>query len=216
VANERRKLKMALGLNLDDNSGSFTKIVPAAKWDAKYGKLLVVDKSPSPDTGKWEAEDIEVAAGAKIVIDMENILIGFINFKPYSAVWAKVGEKKPAPPSADHKPAVRIPMFFKEHGVREMTPTSKTVQRAFDSLHDEYLAQAQAHPGKLPVVTVKGSKVIKMKTKEGEAKFKAPDWAITGWVDRPAGFEVQEQVEAPKPTAKQVLAQVEQEGLDEF
>lgn len=205
---------MALGINLEEKSGSFTKIVPAAKWDAKYGKLLVVDKSPSADTGKWEAEDIEVAAGAKIVIDMDNVLIGFINFKPYSAVWAKVGEKIPTQPSESHKFAVRIPMFFKEHGVREMTPTSKTVQRAFDRLHDEFLAQCQSHPGKLPVVTVKGSKVVKIMTKEGEAKFKAPDWAITGWVDRPAGFEVQEQTETAKPAPKP--APVEEEGLDEF
>lgn len=202
---------MALGFNLDNKSEGNSKIIPAAKFDAKYGKLLVVNKSPSPDTGKWDSEDIEVPYGTKIVVDMENVLVGWVMFKPYSAAFAKVGEKIPDQPSASHKFAVRIPMFFKDHGVREMTPTSKTVQRPFDKLHDDYLANYKANPGKLPVVTLKGCKPVKVKTPEGDATFKAPDWSITGWVDRPAAFEMDEPVKA-----KPAPAQIQAEDIEEF
>jgi hypothetical protein len=206
--------KMALGISFENKSGSSAKIIPAAKFDAKYGKLLVVNKTPSDEPGKWDSEDVEVAAGTKIVVDMENVLLGWVTFKPYSAAFARIGEKIPAQPSAEHKFAVRIPMFFKEHGVREMTPTSKTVQRAFDRLHDEYIAGFQANPGKLPVVTLKGKKQIKVKTPEGDLKFHEPDWSITAWVDRPAAFELQEAPQSQAPI--KAAPTVQPDDLEEF
>lgn len=176
---------MGLGFNTEPSTGG-SKFLPVVKFDAKAGDLLAVNREPAGD-GTWDKSEVEIQTPVKVVMDLNGIEIGWIMFTPsYNAVMVPVGKEMPPKPSDQHKQAVRIKLFFKEHGWREFTPTSKTVQRAVDKLHDEYLEARAAHPGKMPVVTIEGSEVVKVKTPEGELRFKAPKWSITGWTDAPA------------------------------
>lgn len=205
---------MALGFSTETSSGG-SKFLPVIKFDAKAGEFIAINRTPGETTGTWDKEEVEVTLPTKVVIDMENLEVGWISFAPsYSCVMAPVGTKLPVQPTEDHKHSVRIKMFFKEHGLREMTPTSKTVLRAFDHLHDAYLAGAAKNPGKMPVVTIHGTETKKVPTPQGELRFKVPKWEITGWTEAPAAFSGQEEKPAPKPKAKP--APVEEEGLDEF
>jgi len=94
----------------------------------------------------------------------------------------------PQRPSSEHKQAIRLKMFHKQYGLREFTPTSKTVLRVIDKLHDEYLAAASKNKGKMPVVEFTGTETVKIATPQGELRFKAPVVNIAGWVAPPVEF----------------------------
>jgi len=212
---------MGLGFNIDSSSSGGGKFLPVLKFDAKSGDMIAVNREPAPD-GTWEKHEVEVALPIKGVMDLENIEIGWITFAPtYSAVMVKANEKMPPKPSDDHKQAVRLKVFFKEHGLREFTPTSKTVLRAVDQLHDKFTEQAPHNPGKMPIVTIEGTETIKVQTPQGELRFKAPKWTITGWTEAPKAFI---EAEAPKPAPapapvvkpKPAPAPVASDDIDEF
>ena len=64
------------------------------------------------------------------------------------------------------------------------------------------------------MITIEGTETIKVQTPQGELRFKAPKWSITGWTDwpaeaaTPAAPAAPAAAEAPKPapSAKKVLA----------
>lgn len=199
---------MGLGFNTEPSTGG-SKFLPVVKFDAKAGDLLAVNREPAGD-GTWEKTEVEIDTPVKVVVDFASIEIGWLTFTPsYHADMVPVGQKMPAKPSDQHKQAVRLKLYFKEYGWREFSPTSKTVLRAVDKLHDEYLEGAAAHPGKMPVVTIEGTEVVKIKTPEGELRFKAPKWSITGWTDAPAMPDnaappAAEAKAKPKPKAEEI------------
>ena len=202
---------MGLGINTEASSGG-GKFLPIVKFDAKAGDMIVVNREPAGD-GTWDKNEVEVELPQKVVMDLGNIEIGWISFSPsYSAHLVKVGERMPMKPSDDHKQAVRIKVLFKDHGLREFTPTSKTVLRAIDTLHDQYVEQAPAHKGKMPVVTIDGTETVKIQTPQGELRFKVPKWQITGWVDPPAAFG---EADAPAPVAAPKPAPAKAAALDD-
>lgn len=204
---------MALGFSTEASS-SGSKFLPVVKFDAKAGEFIAVNRTPGESVGTWDKEEVEISLPTKVVIDMNELEVGWISFVPtYSCVMVKAGEKLPPQPSADHKHSVRLKLFFKEHGLRELTPTSKTVLRAVDQLHDQYLAGAEKNAGKMPVVTIHGTETKKIATPQGELRFKIPKWEITGWTDAPAGMKGEE---APKPVKAKPAPQVSPDDLEEF
>lgn len=205
---------MALGFSTESSS-SGSKFLPVVKFDAKAGEFIAINRTPGDTTGTWDKEEVEISLPTKVVIDMNDLEVGWISFVPtYSCVMVKAGDKLPPQPSAEHKHSVRLKMFFKEHGLREMTPTSKTVLRAVDQLHDQFLAGADKNPGKMPIVTIHGTETKKVSTPQGELRFKIPKWEITGWTDAPSAMKA----EAPKAEAPKAKAtkQVQPEDLEEF
>ena len=198
---------MALGMNFD-TSGSGRKFLPVVKFDAKSGDMMIVNRDPQSD-GTWEKTEIELKFPTHAICDFANIEIGWIGFvdNKFDYVMAKAGQKMPACPSPDHKQGIRLRMFFKEHGVREFSHTSKNVLRVIDAIHTQAENEAAANPGKVPVVLISGTETIKMQTKQGELRFKVPTMEIVKWVDVPA--EMKEAATAPAaakaaPAAKPV------------
>lgn len=204
---------MALGFSTETSS-SGSKFLPVVKFDAKAGEFIAVNRTPGESAGTWDKEEVEVSLPTKVVMDMAELEVGWISFVPtYSCVMVKAGEKLPPQPSADHKHSVRVKLFFKDHGLRELTPTSKTVLRSLDQLHDQYLAGADKNAGKMPVVTIHGTETKKVSTPQGELRFKIPKWEITGWTDAPAGMKGEE---APKPVKAAPAKAVQPDDLEEF
>jgi hypothetical protein len=204
-------MKMALGFSTETSS-SGSKFLPVVKFDAKAGEFIAVNRTPGESAGTWDKEEVEISLPTKVVIDMNDLEVGWISFVPtYSCVMVKAGEKLPPQPSADHKHSVRLKLFFKDHGLREMTPTSKTVLRAVDQLHDAYLSGSAKNPGKMAVVTIHGTETKKVSTPQGELRFKIPKWEITGWTDAPAGMKGEE---APKPAKAKPVVQAD--DIEEF
>lgn len=191
---------MALGLQLEEKkSGNF---LPVLKFDAKSGDFVAVNREPASDGG-WEKEEIELKTPFKFVMDLNAMEIGWISFKPGAVdfTMTQIGSRLPARPTDDHKQGVRMKVYLKEHGLREFAHTSKNVLRAINALHDDFIANADKNPGKLPVVEVSGTETVKMQTKEqGELRFKVPKWSIVAWIGTPPAFSG----ETPEVPAKEV------------
>ena len=177
---------MALGIVDSAGSGSgggdFTPIV---KWDAKGGDFTARNRAQTA-AGVWENDDVDVQMPVKLIADLEHIEVGWVAYVPTpSFVMTKIGGAMPAKPSDDHKMGFRVRLYSDELGLRELSSAAKTVVRALDELHDQYVAEAPANEGKVPVVEIKGGKKIKVNTPGGELSFKVPDWSIVSWTDRP-------------------------------
>ncbi|CAB5195050.1 hypothetical protein UFOVP167_46 [uncultured Caudovirales phage] len=193
---------MALGFSTEASTGG-SKFLPVVKFDAKSGDMICINREPGQKPGEWEKTEAEVELPTKVVIDFENMEVGWISFAPtYSAVMVKVGNPFPAQPTPDHKQAIRAKVFFKEHGLREFSPTSKMVLRVIDNLHNDYLAAADKNAGKMPVVSINGTKPVKITTPQGELRFKVPDMVISGWTEAPAAFSGAAEAPVEQPKAK--------------
>lgn len=210
---------MAIGFSLEEKKGG--NFLPVIKFDAKAGDFIVVNREPQSD-GSWEKFETEMPTPFKFVIDMMNLEVGWISFKPGAVdfTMAKIGEAMPQRPTPDHKQGIRAKIFLKDHGLREFAQTSKNVLRAFDVLHDEFMAGVGSHAGKMPVVEVSGTETVKMQTKEqGELRFKVPKWKIAGWADPPAAFSgeaVPAAAPAPAPKKAMPAPKVTEEIDEEF
>lgn len=192
---------MALGL-VSEGGGNGGNIVPIIKFDAKAGDLIQVDRHQNA-MGEWEKAQSDVALPVQVVMDMAEIETGWLSFASGQPDFrmVKVGDVMPPKPSDDHKQCFRVRLFGKELGLREFSSQAKTVIREMDALHNQYEAGKADNPGKLPVVTIAGTKTITVPTPQGENRFKVPEWSITGWTERPAGMDGAEATPVAAPSA---------------
>lgn len=190
---------MALAMFLDESTSGGSRFLPIVKFDAKLGEFIAVNKEPQSD-GTWDKTEEEIKFPVKAVADFDNLRCGWVMYKPkFNAVFARAEEKMPPKPSNEHKQTISLQLFFKDLGLREFSPGSRTVMRVIDKLHTVYLAEKDANPGKMPVVEFQGVETVKVKTPEGELKFKAPTCKIIGWTLPPEAFV---RAAAPAPVAK--------------
>lgn len=178
---------MALGFNTEGRSGG--DILPIVKFDAKSGDFIARNRVQGSD-GMWENVEEELGVPWKAVFDFDNIEVGWLSFSSGAPDFhmVKYGERLPAQPSPDHKQAFRIRIYSKSLGLREFSHSSKTMLRAIDALHNSFLADQAANPGKVPVVEVSGLETVKVNSPQGELRFKAPKWSIASWVAKPEGM----------------------------
>ena len=187
---------MALGFTKAGGDGDFS---PVFKFNAISGDAVIASSVKSA-SGEWEKVENDVSFPAKFIFDFANIEVGWMHFSSSGPSFAmvKIGDVLPARPSPDHKQGFRIKLYNKEHGVAVFSNSSKTIAEVMDVLHDSYLRDEKAHTGKVPVVEIKGTKKVSVKTKEGAKNYKQPEWAIVGWVVRPEAMTKAPIAEAPK------------------
>ena len=192
---------MALGL-VNETTGTGD-IIPIIKYDAKAGDFIRVDREQGAD-GVWDKKQSEMALPTQVVMDFANIETGWLSFDSGAPDFhmVKIGEPAPAKPTDHHKPAFRVRLYNKDLGLREMSSQAKTVIREMDALHNEYEAAAGNNQGKVPVVTISGTKTVTVNTPNGENRFKVPEWSITSWIDRPADMDGAAETPAPAPAAE--------------
>ena len=178
---------MALGLQTESSGGG--DITPIVKWDAKAGDLIKVDREN--DGSGWVKNETEMTLPISFAMDFDNMQIGWLSFATGAPDFQLVnlGERMPPKPTDDHKQCFRVKIASGDLGLREFSHSAKTVMRAMDKLHDEFVAGQAANAGKTPVVTIGGTETVKIDTPQGELRFKVPEWSITQWIDRPAMFD---------------------------
>jgi hypothetical protein len=148
---------------------------------------------------KWKMDDVLLNSVA-MAVDMNNAEAGWALFREGSApdfqmlsVMDLAGGKKPylPRPSPDHRKGFRVPVMLPDKlaagkaNVREFASCASAVCRSFDNLYDAWVLERKEHPGQIPVVTCKTYEEVE--TKHG-SNF-APNFVITSWIDRPAGFD---------------------------
>ena len=208
-----------MALDFANNTGNGrTDIIPRLQYDARFGELTAVNREPQPD-GTWQQTEVSVEMPMRCVVDLENIEQGWVIFNPAPQLTvAPVSQPKPERPSPAHKDCARIKLFSKEHGLREFMSAARSVMTQMDRLHNESLADARSHPGKMPVVEMTGTETVKVKTPEGEAKFKVPAWSIVGWTLPPDAFAGKQPEAAPPapPASKPAPKPARADDADEF
>jgi hypothetical protein len=198
---------MALGFT--KSSGGGEDFLPSFRFNAVSGDAEIVGNVKSADGVTWEKQVKEITFPAKFIFDFANLEVGWMHFAATgpSFSMAKIGQPFPAKPSADHKQGFRVKMYSKTHGLSLFSNSSKTIAEVMDVLHDAYLKDEKAHAGKVPVIEIKGTKKVSVKTKEGAKNYKQPEWSIVSWVARPEEMDVK---------AKEAEAVAEAVADDEF
>lgn len=200
---------MALGLTKSSCNGSGD-FLPSFRFNAVSGDAMIVSSAQGA-SGEWEKNEVDVNFPQKFIFDFENLEIGWMKFTVSgpSYIMVKIGERIPPVPNGDkdYKQGFRISLYSSKLGLSSFSNSSKTIAEVMDVLHDQYLNGLKTNTGKLPVVEIKGTKKISLKTKEGTKNYKQPDWAIVSWVERP---------EAIMNNATKVIAVEPPENDDEF
>lgn len=178
---------MALGLSTESTGGG--DILPIIKFDAKSGDFIKQDRVNV--NGNWEKQEEDLSLPTKIAFDFENLQVGWLSFASGAPDFrmVKVGEAMPEKPSDEHKQAFRLKIYKPELGVREFSHSAKTVIKALDALHNQFEAEKGHNEGKVPIVNISGLQTVKVNSPQGELRFKAPEWSISEWIDRPSAMD---------------------------
>jgi hypothetical protein len=157
--------------------------MPILKFDAKEGLLYAQDRVQGSD-GKWETEQRDHTKYFRAIMDLDNILVGWICFPKGDApqcVLVPLGDDYGEQPSKEHKEGLRLLVKIEGDVVRELLSVSVFFWEAIDQLHSEFEAASSGHPRELPVVEL--AEVIEHKA--GGGKVYAPRFEIAGWAPRP-------------------------------
>ena len=171
---------MAIGKR--KSGGNF---LPALKYDARVGTVYLQDRVY--ENGRWENEQRDVTKEFRAAFDMQNLQRGRINFPkgaPPQMHLVPIGQDPGDAPDDDYKEGLRVLVKMDASlggDVRELMSTAVALWNALDALHDGYLADADKHPGALPVVDL--DRVVETKTVNGTSF--APIFKIVGWIPRP-------------------------------
>lgn len=188
---------MALGLSTGNGEGG--SFLPLCKYDARSGRMMIVDRVQGPNG--WESQETDITRQQPtFCVDFGSIETGWIAFgKPPSFVLAPLGQGMPKrPEGADFKQGFRCKIAGKAlGGVREFASVSKAVISAIDRLHSLFEAAPEAAEGKLPLVRFSDTEPVKTQTPQGTTTNYAPVFEIVGWVDRNADILGPRTVPAP-------------------
>jgi len=173
-----------MGLMLDEpRSGGGGDFLPIITYAATTGEWLA--HNSENDGSGWVRSRVEIDVPAKVVMDLANIEEGWILIGQghVDMAMAKHGEGAPDRPSVEHKPGFRITLGNKSLGVRQFSHTAKTVRKAISQLHDQWIKERGANPGKMPIVEIGKPETIEMEGRNGILRFKAPVFSIVGWTE---------------------------------
>jgi hypothetical protein len=187
---------MGLGLSTGCGGGN---IKPFIKYDSKAGRLFCPDRVQQSD-GTYATHTVEITNAAQMAMDLANIRVGWINYTSQGPIRRLVVlGKEPIPPRPDDKGADGKPVFKKGFEIdlvlnadanggnpssRVLSSTAGCVIEAMDVLHDAYSTASESKAGKLPIVKIAGVSPVK----SGQSTNYKPEFAIVGWLDRPASL----------------------------
>ena len=173
---------MSLGLRR-----SLSTILPRLKYDTRIGYFLTEDRVKDLED-KWFSEQKNIEReDFRAVFDLENLLVGWLNFptgSPPDVKLVEPGADWGPPPSKQHKLGLRLLLKLDElidNSVRELMSTSIGLWSGIDRLHDAYEAGLRDHPGELPVVVMLGANKTEI---NGGTSFE-PVLEIESWGQRP-------------------------------
>ena len=171
----------------------FTLII---KYDARAGRIFRVDRLAT--SSGFESTPVDITAIFKAVPDFENVETGWIDFPAGSApsfVMIRISDLKdgkplPDKPSAKHKNGIRFSLKLAktcggDRPVREMAGTAKAFVSGVEEVYQEYEREKLKYPGKLPVIVLAGTEVVKSGKGQNTSTNYRPKFRIDGWATRP-------------------------------
>ena len=159
--------------------GTFASI---AKYDARSGRIFRVDRTQD-SSGNFVNEPVDITHKFKAKVDFAKLQVGWMHFVPGIAPDVKLvayGQELPDRPSDKHKNGVRVMMkLSKDCGgdkpTRELAGTSKALLSGMEAVFMQYLAEKDKFPGKLPVVVLEETTLVKTGTGDKSSTNYHPD-----------------------------------------
>ena len=164
------------------------------KYNAKAGRFYT--KEDKPEAVEYEVKNFTA------IFDMDNLKTGWFLFAPGVAPVKQFDPSltEPAPKPGDgFKRGFELDIFSDKNlgGVREFASTAGAVIDAMNDLYDDWIANQDTNPGKLPVV--KCVDVQPVTNKHG-TNYR-PVFEIVSWADRPADLAGAPAPASPPPAA---------------
>ena len=164
---------------------------PVAKFDARYGTFVRVDRVQD-DAGGWKSDPHDIPADDfEFIADMPGLQVGWIHFGGSGQApdfrMFNLGDDIGDKPGDNFKEGFRLKIKLTNGAgddVREMSSTALGLWKSIDELHCAYEKGAEKNKGKLPLVGV--HEVIAV---EGKTRTFRPDFKILKWVPRPADLK---------------------------
>jgi hypothetical protein len=192
----RMKGSTMLGKRKTGTGGNF---LPVIKYDARAGVIYTQDRVFNGDT--WQTEQHDVTDGLEAIFDLANIQTGWLRFPKGAApemVLKPIGEDIGPRPGEDYKEGLRVIVKIPDDdaGPRELISNALALWQGIDELHNAYLAELEANPGRVPLVTL--ADVNQVNNPSGISY--EPVFKIVDWVARPADLPIRGiAVAAPAP-----------------
>ena len=164
---------------MSSNSGEGGDFKVYVSYNAKAGRWYT--KEDKPDAEQFEVTNMTA------IFDMDNLQTGWFLFAPGVAPVKNMDPslaQAAAKPGDGFKRGFQLDVFSEKNllGVREFSATAGIVIDAMNDLHDHWVAQKDANPGKLPVVKCSGVQPV---TNKHGTNYR-PVLEIVSWADRPA------------------------------
>lgn len=158
---------------------------PILKFSAKDGSFVAADRIQVD--GQWQTQERELDVPIKVVMDMAELEMGWIAFKPApDFLMVKAGQPRPEKPSDEHKWGFRVKLANKDIGLRELSSSSKNVYQRMVPVFQAWEAGKAENAGKVPIVEISGTDRVVQQLNDGSSQtWRVPTWSITGWTDRP-------------------------------
>lgn len=169
------------------------------QFDARTGFWTVVKRIQDMN-GVWTDKQSDPMRTPQFLMDFGTLEVGFIKFaSPPAFVLVPYGQTIPPQPEEmapdaggkqrkAFKPAFRVklasPKTFGDGDAYYFAQNSQTVLDVMDDLHQRFETSPEAATGKIPVVSVTGTRTVEFKAPQGTTKFHAPLFEITSWLDR--------------------------------
>ena len=174
---------MSLGLKAYHTGGG--DFVPRIEYNAKSGRLSIVNRVSRDAAGAFGTEKIDVTMSRpQFALDCGAIQIGWLYFPPGAApdmTLVPYGQDMPARPSPKHKAGFQVMIWNGiEPHAREFKSTAGVVVDAIEELWDRFTAAPEAARGMIPVVQLVDIKAIAAK----RGTNYMPVFTLTKWIDR--------------------------------
>jgi hypothetical protein len=165
-------------------------IIHDVKYDHENGRFTITDRILR--YGQWEnTEPKDITTGFRAIFDLGNAELAWFRFiskqKARAIHPVKAHEKLPKKPYDDCSKKVRTLLLLDDRidtneRLRAMMTMSAALWDGLEGVYSAYQREAAAHPGQLPIIECVG--VVPM----WNGTTMQPQFAIVGWVDRPAGL----------------------------
>ena len=191
---------------MDAYVGSGGDRMPLIKYSAQDGSFRTSDRVN--EGGQWRSIDEEITLPTQMVMDFENIEVGWIRYNPKpDFIMVQSGQPRPEQPDEKdekgdpaYKWGFRVQLGNPIVGLRELSTSSKNVYNAMLTLYKAWEAGKAANPGMMPVIDISGST-------RTEAGWRIPTWSIKKWVPTPdfmAGDPIEPEPAPTQPATAQV------------
>jgi hypothetical protein len=154
-------------------------------------------------TGEKKIVNAIKKGGKGVIMDIHNMKMGWQRFGELGAEWVYNDDLKnwKPKPGDDYKQGLSIPCAIGEDKLVIFRQSGVGVMEGFRTLSSQLVDNKDINSGKLPVVTMTGTKEMKFKV----GNTQVPQLTVIDYVDRPFVLEVEA---APTPSDADVQAAV--------